>query len=743
MGWFDEQIKLRKAKDEETFENAFADLSSVVLGNSALSMAFNDDRQRTESAIGEVLNYFGVKIEETHEEFDDMNEQLDYLLYPSGIMYREVNLRGDWYKDAIGPMIGQTTEGTVVALIPKGMRGYEYFDYKTGQKVKLNKNTNKMLTSKALCFYKPFPQKKLKLRDLSKYILSILSLADYIMIVCAALVSMLLGLLPTYIQQLLYGKVLASGKMSLLLPISALLIGILVSTTLIDITKSFIISRVGTKLNIAVEAASMARLMSLPPNFFKNYAAGDLSQRIDGLNQICAQLADVFLGTGLTAIFSLGYVAQIATIAPSLTIPSLCVIFTTVVFNIWATLVSLKIYRKKMNIAVKLSGIVYSLFSGIQKIKLAGAEKRAFSKWATQYKSLAELTYNPPMIIKIQSIISVIISAIGGIIICYFAGISNVNVANYMAYMTAYGNVFGAVSSLAGIALTFANIRVILEMVGVIMETEPEISEKKKVVRNISGAIEINNVSFRYADDMPLILDNLSLKIEPGQYIAVVGKTGCGKSTLMRLLLGFEKPQKGAIYYDGRDISSVDIKSLRKNIGVVMQNADTFSGDIYSNITVSAPWLSLDDAWNAAKIAGIDKEIEDMPMGMYTVISEGSGGISGGQKQRLMIARAVAPKPKILILDEATSALDNITQKQVSDALAELKSTRIVVAHRLSTIKQCDRIIVLDAGKIIEDGTYDELIDKNGFFAELVRRQRADISNKEMEETVINSNDVE
>ena len=202
--------------------------------------------------------------------------------------------------------------------------------------------------------------------------------------------------------------------------------------------------------------------------------------------------------------------------------------------------------------------------------------------------------------------------------------------------------------------------------------------------------------------------------------------TGCGKSTLMRLMLGFETPQKGAVYFDGKDISDVDLKSLRRNIGVVMQNGKLFSGDIFSNITISAPWLTMDEAWRAAELSGIAEDIRRMPMGMHTMISEGSGGVSGGQRQRLMIARAIAPKPKVLMFDEATSALDNLTQKTVSESLDGLKCTRIVIAHRLSTIKQCDRIIVLDKGKIIEDGTYDNLIDNGGFFAELVARQRLD-----------------
>ena len=221
-------------------------------------------------------------------------------------------------------------------------------------------------------------------------------------------------------------------------------------------------------------------------------------------------------------------------------------------------------------------------------------------------------------------------------------------------------------------------------------------------------------------------MENLSLKIRAGQYVAIVGRTGCGKSTLLRILLGFETPQRGAVYYDGKDLKRLDLKSLRRKIGVVLQNGKLFSGDIYSNIVISAPWLNLDAAWEAAETAGIAEDIRAMPMGMFTLVSEGQGGISGGQRQRLMIARAIAPKPKLLMFDEATSALDNLTQKKVSEALDRLKCTRLVIAHRLSTIRSCDRIVVLDHGRIAEDGSYEELIAKKGIFAELVARQQLD-----------------
>ena len=386
----------------------------------------------------------------------------------------------------------------------------------------------------------------------------------------------------------------------------------------------------------------------------------------------------------------------------------------------------MKISTEQMTLSGRESGMTYALITGIQKIKLAGAEKRAFARWGNLYAQSAKMTYDPPMFLKLNSVISLAISLTGTLVMYYMSVRAGLSVADYYAFNTAYGMVSGAFLSLAGIALSAAQIRPILTMVQPFFDAVPEVSDGKQVIERLSGGIELNNVSFRYNENMPLILDDLSLKIRPGQYVAIVGRTGCGKSTLLRLLLGFEKPQKGAIYYDGKDLERIDLRSLRRRIGVVMQNGKLFQGDIYSNIVISAPWLSQQDAWEAAELTGIAEDIRRMPMGMNTVISEGSGGISGGQRQRLMIARAIAPKPKILMFDEATSALDNITQKKVSESLDRLKCTRIVIAHRLSTIRQCDRILVLDRGKIVEDGTYDELIASDGFFAELVARQRLD-----------------
>ena len=268
-----------------------------------------------------------------------------------------------------------------------------------------------------------------------------------------------------------------------------------------------------------------------------------------------------------------------------------------------------------------------------------------------------------------------------------------------------------------------AQIKPMLDSLNPILKETPEIEQNAPMVDELFGSIEMTEVSFRYSDDSPLVLDNISLSIAPGEYVGIVGKSGCGKSTLMRLLLGFEQPLKGSIYYDNYDLSKVDKTSLRRKIGCCLQNGSLFTGDLFHNITITAPWSTHDDAWEALRMADMEKDVRRMPMGLHTVVVEGSSGFSGGQKQRLLIARALIGHPQIIFFDEATSALDNISQKQVSDNLDSLNCTRIVIAHRLSTIRHCDRIIVLDKGHIAEEGNFDQLMEKKGLFYEMSLRQ--------------------
>ncbi len=726
MGWFNEQIRQRMDNDQNVLEDSFFRMASVVM-NKWDAERLADDRLISKEAIDDVLKYYHQKPVEIPESIHDVDAQLTYALRPSGLMVRDVELGEHWYSDAYGPMLGYLREtGKTVALLPGLIQGYYFKDPTTGKKTRVTRKNAKMFARDALCFYQPMPMKKLGIRDLLLYMKNSITTGDMVLIIAASLIVVLVSKIEPRLQAVITGPVVDTKNLSLLTGAALFMLCAAFSSQLLSLVKSLLLQRIETKTSQAVEASVMMRILSLPVSFFRRFASGDLSNRADCIGTLCSTILNAILSVGLSSLMSLLYITDMANFAPELALPAVLIILVTVVVSMTATILQIGISRKKMKLSAQESGMNYALLNGVQKIRLSGSEKRVFARWGNLYAQNARLTYNPPAFVKLNSMFTLAVSLVGTIILYYLAVQSRVSGSQYYAFTAAFGRVTGAFSALSSIVVSLASIKPIIEMAEPILQAEPEVSSDKQSVSSISGHIEMSHIDFRYDEKLPYVLNDLNLNIKAGEYVAIVGRTGCGKSTLIRLLLGFEKPEKGAVFYDRQDLSTLDPRSLRKKIGVVIQNGELFQGDIFSNITISAPQLTLDEAWEAAELAGVAQDIRDMPMGMSTVISEGQGGISGGQKQRLMIARAIAPKPKVLILDEATSALDNKTQKQVSDALDKLKCTRIVVAHRLSTIRNCDRILVMEKGEIIEEGTYEELIRQNGFFAELVARQRLD-----------------
>ncbi len=726
MGWFEDQVKERRTAEQRELEDSFEKIAGVVLGRMTAGR-LNDKRMVASSVIEEVLKYYGYTPVDYPNSVKAGEEQLDYALRHYGMMRRNVTLEGEWYKDAFGAMIAFTKDdNTPVALLPNMISGYSFTDPRTGQRTKVSSKTAQLFDAEGICFYAPLPQKKLSIPDLLSYMKDCISLSDLVMIAASTLVVTLVGLLLPQLSRALTGPVLTSGRGDALVAIAIFILCTLITSQLLSSMKDMVQARLNAKVALGVEASMMMRLLSLPASFFRKYSPGELNARSDSVSLLCTTILSVVLSTGLTSVVSLLYIGEIFQFATPLVGASLFFILLTMGLSVATTLIQVRVNRRQMELSAKESGMSYGLITGIQKIKLAGAEKRVFAKWLKVYADSADPTYNPPMFIKVNSVFATAITLVSNIVLYSLAIENQIDQSSYFAFTAAYGMVMGAFMSLSEIALTAAQIQPILEMAEPFLETEPETSEEKQILTDITGGISLEHVSFRYSEESPYILDDLSLKIRPGEYVAVVGRTGCGKSTLVRLLLGFEKPEKGAIFYGKNGLEEIDLPSLRKQIGTVMQDAGLFQGSIYSNIVITAPQLTVDDAWEAAEAAGIADDIRNMPMGMHTMIAEGQGGISGGQRQRIMIARAIAPKPKLLIFDEATSALDNKTQKQVSDALDAMGCTRLVIAHRLSTIRHCDRILVLDGGKIIEDGTYDGLIKQGGFFSELVARQQLD-----------------
>ena len=726
MGWFNDQIRDRMKSDQELLEDSFFRMASVVLDKWS-SERLSDEITIAREALDQILKYYHEKPPEVPSEIKGIDKQMEYVLRPSGLMVREVTLEENWHGNAFGPMLGYLKEsGTAVALLPGSLFGYWFTDPETGKKTRINRKTAKRFSNDALCFYRPLPMKKLGIPDLLHYMWKSITTGDLIQLILATLAVSAVGLIEPKVYNLITGPILKSRRVGLLNGMAVFMLSAAFTYQILNIIRNLVSQRLNVKTSLTVGAAVMMRILSLPVSFFRKFSSGELANRANSVNSLCNLLLNNILTMGLSSVASLMYFSQIFGFAPALTIPALLIILATVIVSVATALRQINISRKKMQLEAQEDGMSYSLLTGVQKIKLSGSEKRAFARWGRLYAQSAELEYNPPAFLKYNSVVTMAIPLIGTVILYYLALKSGVGQSDYFAFDAAFGRVSGAFTSLAGIAISLASIPPVLEMAEPILKAEPEVAAEKNSVTSVSGNIEMSHVTFRYDESSPYVLNDMNLRIKAGEYVAIVGRTGCGKSTLVRLLLGFETPEKGAVYYDRHDLSTIDPRSLRRQIGVVIQNGQLLQGDIFSNITISAPQLTLKEAWEAAELAGIAQDIREMPMGMQTVISEGGGGISGGQKQRLLIARAVAPKPKILILDEATSALDNKTQKQVSEALDGLKCTRIVIAHRLSTIRNCDRILMMDDGAIIEEGTYEELIRKDGAFADLVARQRLD-----------------
>lgn len=726
--YIDEQLKYRKKKDDEKYIQAIENIADVVLGKSITK--FYDERVVAQSAIGEIIKYFHFRIDniEVPSYVNTVEEHIEYMTKLFGIMNREVRLDENWYKYATEPMIGRLKETrTVVALLPDFAGGYKYVDFANAKKGKINKKNASELEIEATCFYRPLPLKALNIFDLARFMFESFNMRDIVLFFASSILVALISLLTPIFTRILVGDVIELQNIQVFVSIAIFMICSAIATLFFGIFKETMKCKLVTKQNAAVQTALLGRIFALPISFFKKFTSGELANRILSVQTVSSSLLYVIWTAIIMLLFSFLYFLEINYYASELLPISLVVVALNIALIILTVIFSKNINTDRLELSSKNSGSTVSLISGIQKIKVSGAEKRMFAKWVSEYKNVANLEYNIPLFLKLTNPLNLIINVFGTIYIYEIAIKYSISVENYYAYYTAFALILVVINQ---IIINMPNIILIWPTINTlkpIFDAVPEISEEKRYVKELKGNIELNNISFRYSKDMPYILDNISLKIRSGEYIGIVGSTGCGKSTLIRLLLGFEELSNGVIYYDRYDMKKISLVSLRKNIGTVLQNDTLFTGDIFTNISMNNPYMSEDDAWEVAKLSSIYDEIKAMPMGMKTNITEGSGSISGGQKQRILIARALASKPKILIFDEATSALDNVTQKKVSESLDSLNCTRIVVAHRLSTIIHCDRIIVLDGGHIVEEGKYEELIQNDGLFKKLVERQMVNV----------------
>jgi ATP-binding cassette subfamily C protein len=476
-----------------------------------------------------------------------------------------------------------------------------------------------------------------------------------------------------------------------------------------------------------LQSAVWDKLLSLPVNFFRHYSSGELAQRAMGISQIRQALSGPVVNTLMSGFFSFFYVVMLFLKGGSLAWLGLGIYAFSMAFTLWLGFSQIKYQRRILDINNDLSGKMFGWLGGLSKIKMTGAEKRIFNNWAELFGHSRNLTFKSRTIGNHITVYNSILMLLTSILVYYamFAMNHPLAIGSFIAFNAALQLLLASGLQVSATMLQMNEIIPTYQRVKPILEAIPEYDDAKTDPGEISGDIEVSHIHFRYIHDGPLILNDVSLHIESGEHVALVGPSGSGKSTLFRILLGFEKPESGEIFFDSVNLDQLDIRLVRRQLGVVLQSGQLFAGSIFENIAGANISITQKDVMEAIKQAGMEEDLNLMPMGIHTVISEGSGAISGGQRQRLLIARAIAGNPKILFFDEATSALDNKTQKIVSNSINNLKATRITIAHRLSTVQDCDRIIVLENGRITEMGTYHELMNQNGTFAGMAKRQIA------------------
>ncbi|MDR2500051.1 MAG: ATP-binding cassette domain-containing protein [Treponema sp.] len=655
--------------------------------------------------VNEILPHLGIqktKPPEADALFEEMpaDEQMDLLLRNSGARKRTVQLHGEWYKDGAGPLLGETSQG-LIALIPGVFGGYRYKDRRSGKSIRVSKKTAKAIDEFAYCFYPPLSASsagKITLKDILRFMFQVTPKSLYSIYLLFLLLVIVTGLLRPWVYNIFFTLVIPGKNHLLLISTMALLFGVSFSLFLMAVCRDLLLSRCSSQISLKAEAAFMDRMLELPVSFFKKFNEGELADRVSSASQFCGIVFEYVISALVSALFSLIYISQILKYAPPLLFPSLFFIAVNLLIFLAAVCSCADILDRRYEKQAGLNGFVFELLSGIETIKCFGAEKRALGQWEKRYAALAKLYYRLPFIVTCYPALKMLTAAAAGIVNFVIASRSGLGAADFVSFMISFGILNGMLTSVTRSVEYLAGLKPLLKFLNPLMDQEREIQSMKEPVTALEGDIVLENISFRYTENGPPVLDHFSMRVGKGGYAAITGKTGSGKSTIFRLLLGFEKPQNGEILFDGRNINSIDVKSLRRNIGSVLQTSSLFQGTVFENIALNVPELTLEEAWEVCETAAIAEDIRALPMGMYTVVCEGASNFSGGQQQRLLIARALAPHPKILLLDEAVSALDNITQRKIEDALSRLRITRIIIAHRPSSVRNCDSITTLEGG---------------------------------------------
>jgi NHLM bacteriocin system ABC transporter peptidase/ATP-binding protein/NHLM bacteriocin system ABC transporter ATP-binding protein len=716
-----------------------------------LAAAANEKSLPVDDADGEALlaacrivgDALGIEVRAPqasgHADPDVPGDPLGELARASGFHTRPVELGGDWWRRRGGePLLGRLADrgNAPVALLPArgrwrgSRRPYELFE-PGRRKQAIDQKLARRIAPEGWMFYRLLPDEPLRKADLLRYAARLPGLGRELRLILAlALLGAVLGLSIPIASGILVDQVIPAADLLRLDALCVFLAVLTVACALFQAIQALAVLRVEGRVSATLIPALWDRLLRLPSRFFSEFSSGDLALRALGMSEVFKKLSGAAVTTVVTGIFSvfnlglLYYYSWRLAICTSL----LLIIMLSVIAFLLTRLLRHESSIRRIDGSI--SGLLLELLGGIISLRTAGAESRAFARWAARYaERLAVMIRARRCSNRIGEWLA--IYPILTMMVVY-AGTIHVDpvlmqTGAFLAFAIAFANLMASVVAVGYTSIGLLELVPLLERVTPILETRPEFTAAIAEPFRLTGALAFNHVSFRYPgqDQATKVLDNVSLQVRAGEFVAIVGPSGSGKSTLMRLLLGFEAPDSGTVTYDGRELATLDARDVRRQIGVVLQDAQLMPSDILSNIVGFAPQLTMNDAWRAAGIAGLDDEIRAMPMGMYTLVGESGGNLSGGQRQRLLIARAVARNPKILLLDEATSALDNVTQTTVSESLTnQLRGvTRVVIAHRLDVVVNADRIYVLKDGRIAQSGRYHDLVEEPGPFRDLARRQ--------------------
>ncbi len=736
------RLQQRQQLNRQATQETLKGLVALLQPQAETIATVTDDLLMVAGAVGRSLKV-EIKPPVASENPARMNTPLEAIARASRLRLRRVTLRETWWEKDCGPIVAYTQDDhRPVALLPIAGDHYEMFDPRQiagppGARLKyprVNATIAASLDPTAYIFYRPLPDSVMHAWDLVKFTFRGQA-KNLLLLLGMGIAGTVAGMLVPLATGILVDTALPMGNERLLFQLGWGLLFAAFATVSTEWVQSLASLRLETTSEVTMQAAVWDRLLKLKPTFFRSYSVGDLQSRVTGVSQIRRRLTGTTLRTILTSFFALLNFGLMFLYSPLLALVAAGVALVVMVFTIASGTVLLRKTRALLELRGEIFGLLVRLIEAVPKLRNAGAEERAFATWGKKYKKQLQLTLSTQDVEDSVQIFNTIMPTLTATLIFWAVvaqiqqaqahGESGISTGTFLAFSAAFGVFITGVTNLSNAIISVLEVVTLWQRSQPILTADPEVDAAKADPGHLSGRIAVDHVTFRYREDGPLTLDQVSIAIEPGEFVALVGPSGSGKSTLLRLLLGFDTPLEGSIYYDGQDLSGLDIMAVRRQLGVVLQNGRINSGSIFELISANAP-ISVTEAWEAAEMAGFADDVRSMPMGMYTFINEGGTNISGGQRQRLIIARALALKPQILLFDEATSALDNRTQAIVTESLDRLGVSRIVVAHRLSTIRNADRIYVMQAGRIMQQGSFEQLAQQEGLFAQLVARQLGD-----------------